>query len=101
MGQYLEEGSLSQDYIQPVSSFIKSKQGDVNVGCMFHNFCAHYKERENLGVRLIKTCNDGSWNGMSFPGLRCYALVVAPRYILPTKANLACWKLVWAIGMIF
>ena len=28
---------------------------------MFHNFLAHQKERENLGVRWIKTQNDGSF----------------------------------------
>ena len=49
--QYLERGSPSQDYTQSECSFIKSMQGEVNVGGMFHKFPAHQKERDNLGVR--------------------------------------------------
>jgi len=60
MGHYLEAGSPPQDYTQPESTFIKSKQGDVDVGGMFHNFQAHESERENLGVRWIETNHDGS-----------------------------------------
>ena len=62
MGQYLEAGSPPQDYTQPESTFIKSKQGDVGMGGMFvHNFQAHKSEpeRENLGVRWIETSHDG------------------------------------------
>ena len=86
VGQYLEKGSPPQDYTQPASSFIKSKQGDVDVGGMFHNFRAHYEERENLGVRWIETQNDGSlerheflrfnvlhFGGRSSPWIACQA----------------------------
>ena len=53
---------------------------------MFHNFRAHYKERENLGIRWIETQNDGSFErheywrfnvlhfgGRSSPYLACQA----------------------------
>ena len=44
IGQYMEEGSPPQDYTQPESAFIKSKQGGVDVGGMFHSFEAHVKD---------------------------------------------------------
>ncbi|KAL7527269.1 hypothetical protein ACHAXR_004033, partial [Thalassiosira sp. AJA248-18] len=59
ISQYIEEGSPPQDYTQTGSIFIKSKQGGVDVGGMFHNFRAHAKEQANLGVRWIETRNDG------------------------------------------
>ena len=59
ISQYMEEGSPPQDYTLPGSIFIKSKQGDVDVGGMFHNFRAHAKEQANLGVQWIETRNDG------------------------------------------
>ena len=59
ISQYMEEGSPPQDYTLLGSIFIKSKQGDVDVGGMFHNFRAHAKEQANLGVRWIETRNDG------------------------------------------
>ena len=86
MGQYLEQGSPPQDYTRTDCSYIKSKQGDVDVGGMFHNFLAHQNERENLGVRWIETQNDGSmerheflrftvltFGGKSSPYLACQA----------------------------
>jgi hypothetical protein len=42
-------------YTQSASTFIKSKQGDINVGAMFNNFRAHPSERHGLGVRVINT----------------------------------------------
>ena len=60
MSQYIGEGSPPQDYTQPESKFTKSKQGDVDVGGMFHNFRAHAKEQANLGVRWMETRNDGA-----------------------------------------
>ena len=41
VGRYLEMGSPPQDFTQSECSFIKSMQGDVDVGGMFHNFLAH------------------------------------------------------------
>ena len=52
---YLDAGSPPQDYTRPASSFVKSKQGDIDVGAMFNNFRAHPSERHALGVRIINT----------------------------------------------
>ncbi len=46
---YLNAGSPSQDYTQSASIFVKSKQGDIDVGAMFHNLRAHPSERHGLG----------------------------------------------------
>jgi hypothetical protein len=35
--------------------FVKSKQGDIDVGAMFNNFRTHPSERHALGVRIINT----------------------------------------------
>jgi hypothetical protein len=55
VADYLNAGSPSQDYTQSASVFIKSKQGDIDVGAMFNNFRAHPSERHALGVRVINT----------------------------------------------
>ena len=86
VGQYLEMGSPPQDYTRPNSSFIKSIQGEFDVGGMFHNICAHKKEQENLGVGWIETNNDSFFErheflrfvvlyfgGRSLPYLACQA----------------------------
>jgi hypothetical protein len=52
---YLNFGSPPQDYSQSAGTFTKSKQGDINVGAMFNNFCSHPTERHALGVRIIET----------------------------------------------
>jgi hypothetical protein len=52
---YLNAGLPSQDYTQSASTFVKSKQGDINVGAMFNNFKAHPSERHGLGVCVINT----------------------------------------------
>ncbi len=52
---YLDSGSPSQDYTQSASTFVKSKQGDINVGAMFNNFRAHPLERHGLGLQVINT----------------------------------------------
>ena len=59
-------GSPPQYYTRPERSFIKSTQGDVDVGGIFHNICAHKKEQENLGVQWIETHNDGSFERHEF-----------------------------------
>ena len=61
VGQYLEMGSPKQDYATlPASAFIKTKQADIDVGQIFHNFPAHESERLSLGVRYIETHNYGA-----------------------------------------
>jgi hypothetical protein len=52
---YLDTGSPSQDYDQSASTFVKSKQGDINVGAIFNNFRAHPSKRHALGVHVINT----------------------------------------------
>jgi len=52
---YLDAGSPSQDYNLPTDTFIKSTQGDVDMGQMFNNFPTHKKECHSLGVRYITT----------------------------------------------
>ena len=55
VSDYLNAGSPYQDYTRPSSIFVKSKQGDIDVGAMFNNFCAHPSERNALGVRMSTT----------------------------------------------
>jgi hypothetical protein len=38
---YLNAGSPSKDYTHLASSFVKSKQGGIDVGVMFDNFTTH------------------------------------------------------------
>ena len=87
VGQYLEMGSPKQNYdTQPANTFTKTKQADIDVGQMFHNFPAHRSERSRLGVRYISTRNDGlhephsfyrftrlHFGGTSSPWLACQA----------------------------
>ncbi|KAL7528377.1 hypothetical protein ACHAWF_002540, partial [Thalassiosira exigua] len=47
--QYLQLGSPDEDYTQDAEMFIKSKQGDIDVGEQFSNFQAHKNDRPFLG----------------------------------------------------
>jgi hypothetical protein len=58
---YLNSGSPSQDYSQSAGTFTKSKQGDIDVGAMFNNFHSHPTERHALGVRIIETQPEGTY----------------------------------------
>ncbi len=58
---YLDAGSPSQDYTQSPSTFVKSLQGDIDVGAMFNNFRIHPSERHALGVRVINTAPQGEY----------------------------------------
>ena len=77
LGDYLEMGSPSQDYSHDPKSFIKSDQGDIDVGEHFHNFRTHIDERPFVGARLYKTdsgaqveeCEMGRFNVLHFGGL--------------------------------
>ena len=44
VGDYFDQGSPVMDYTQDVGRFIKTFQGDVDVGAMFNNFIAHNSE---------------------------------------------------------
>ncbi len=46
-----------EDYTRDTKHFIKSKQGDIDVGKHFNNFCAHPLDQPYLGVRFIYTDN--------------------------------------------
>ncbi len=52
---YSNAGLPSQDYTQSASTFVKSKQWDIDVEAMFNNFRVHPSERHGLGVRVINT----------------------------------------------
>ena len=62
VGEYLQLDSPSEDYLsQDASGFIKTKQGDIDVGQHFNNFRVHPKDHQHLGVRFIHTNNkDGA-----------------------------------------
>ena len=55
--EYLERGSPVEDYTQDAENFIKSYQGDIDVGKHFNNFRIPVKERPLFGVRVIHTNN--------------------------------------------
>jgi hypothetical protein len=63
---YLDAGSPSQDYTQSAGSFVKSKQGDIDVGVMFNNFPTHPSERNALGVHVINTRPEGEYERHEF-----------------------------------
>ncbi len=63
---YLDACSPSQDYTQSASSFVKSKQGDIDVGAMFNNFPTHPSERHALGVCVINTRPEGEYERHEF-----------------------------------
>jgi hypothetical protein len=63
---YLDLGLPSKDYTLPASSFVKSKQGDINVGAMFNNFHTHTSERHSLGLRIINTRPEGEYEHHGF-----------------------------------
>ena len=55
VGDYLVQSSPLMDYTQDTIHFIKTFQGDVDVGAMFNIFVFHESERHSLGVRFIHT----------------------------------------------
>ncbi|KAL7476116.1 hypothetical protein ACHAW6_001994 [Cyclotella cf. meneghiniana] len=61
VGIYLQQGCPDEDYSQDASNFIKSWQANIDVGQQFNNFQAHRDDRPYLGVRMIDTRNDGSF----------------------------------------
>ena len=63
---YLNAGSPPQDYSLSAGTFIKSKQGDIDVGAMLNNFLTHPTERHVLGVRIIHTQPEGVYEWHEF-----------------------------------
>ena len=59
VGEYLRLGSPVTDYsTQEASSFIRTKQGDIDVGQHFNNFRVHPQDQHCLGVRYTYTNNE-------------------------------------------
>ena len=58
---YLDTSLPSQDFTQLASTFIKSKEGDIDVGAMFNNFPVHPSERHALGVHVINAQPQGEY----------------------------------------
>jgi hypothetical protein len=63
---YLNTGLPSEDYTRSASSFVKSKQGDIDVGVMFNNFHTHPSKRHALGVQVINTRPQGEYERHEF-----------------------------------
>jgi hypothetical protein len=63
---YFNAGLPSQNYTQSASTFVKSKQGDIDVGAIFNNFRAHPSERHGLGVHVINTRLVGEYKHNEF-----------------------------------
>jgi hypothetical protein len=63
---YLNAGSPSKDYTLLASSFVKLKQGDIDVGAMFNNFTTHPSVRHALGVCVINTRPEGEYEPHEF-----------------------------------
>ena len=63
---YLDAGSPTQDYTQSASTFVKSKQGDINVEAMFKNLSTHSSERHALGMRMINMGSEGQYERHTF-----------------------------------
>ena len=59
VGDYLALGSPPQDYTDLTTVFRKSDQADIDVGEMFHNFLISVGERHALGIRHVRTAQEG------------------------------------------
>jgi len=57
VASYLQQGSPIEDYTQDTDHFIKSKQGDIDIGKHFNNFRVHEEDQISLGVRYVYTDN--------------------------------------------
>ena len=57
VGKYLKQGSPVADYTQDTCNYIKTTQGDIDVGQHFNNFRVHPRDQHTLGVRFTYTNN--------------------------------------------
>ena len=57
--QYLQQGSPVIDYSQEVSTYIKTTQGDIDIGQHFKKFRLHPIDQPTLGVWYTYTNNTG------------------------------------------
>ena len=56
-GHHLKAGSPDVDYTQEASLYVKTKQGDIDVGQHFSNFMANKVDQPYLGVQYVATNN--------------------------------------------
>ena len=72
VAEYLKLGSPVTDYTQDACNFIKTTQGDIDVGQHFNNFRVHPRDQHTLGVRYIYTNNaDGAVERETFLRFNC------------------------------
>jgi hypothetical protein len=57
VSEYLQQGSPIMDYTQDTCNFIKTTQGDIDVGQNFNNFRVHPRDQHTLGIRYTHTNN--------------------------------------------
>jgi len=55
VAEYLRLGSPRQDYTQDTDCFVRSVQGDIDIGKHFNNFRVHPEDQDSMGVRYIYT----------------------------------------------
>ena len=58
--EYLQQGSLVIDYTQEVSTYIKTTQGDIDIGQHFKKIRLHPIDQPTLGVWYTYTNNTGN-----------------------------------------
>lgn len=80
VGEHLRRGSPVTDYsTQEASSFIKTTQGDIDVGQHFNNFRVHPVDQHCLGVRYTYTNNQkGAVEREAFFRFNCAPFGAAP-----------------------
>lgn len=89
---YLEVGSPLIDYTQETDSFIKSVQGDINVGKMLHNIVAHEEYRPYLRIRWIARCKPGGSRLTQSWGSGYSALETRIHHVLIIDSNRKYWS---------
>ena len=57
VAEYLRLGCPTQVYTQDTNHYIKSVQGDIDIGKCFNNFRVHPDDQDTMGVRYIYTDN--------------------------------------------
>ena len=53
VAEYLRLGCPTQDYTQETNHFVKSTQGDIDIGKCFNNFRVHPDDQAAMGVRYV------------------------------------------------
>jgi hypothetical protein len=69
VADYFDSGLPLHDYTLSTSAFIKSKQGNIDVGAMFNNFHVHLSERHCIGCTHHK---HGPGGGIQTPQILAF-----------------------------